>query len=93
MGNQTVNPRGFSVNRNADLARAVCEYDESVDELTGQIFREALSYMMEQPQTISRAIRITFIAKYLERIADHATNVAEMVVYMVEGKFIRHTVV
>ncbi|MEK7797863.1 MAG: PhoU domain-containing protein, partial [Nitrospirota bacterium] len=43
------------------------------------------------PQTITRAIRITFIAKYLERIADHATNVAELVVYLVEGKIIRHT--
>jgi phosphate transport system protein len=47
--------------------------------------------MIENPQTITRAIRITFIAKYLERIADHATNVAELVVYMVEGKIIRHT--
>lgn len=81
------------VNRNADLARAVCRSDESVDELTGQIFREALSHMINQPQTISRAIRVTFIAKYLERIADHATNVAEMVVFMVEGKMIRHTTV
>jgi len=47
--------------------------------------------MMENPQTISRAIRITFVAKYIERIADHATNVAEMVVDLVEGKIIRHT--
>jgi phosphate transport system protein len=47
--------------------------------------------MMEDPGTISRAIRITFVAKYIERIADHATNVAEMVVYLVEGKIIRHT--
>jgi phosphate transport system protein len=47
--------------------------------------------MMENPQTISRALRITFVAKYIERIADHAINVAEMVVYLVEGKIIRHT--
>lgn len=79
------------VNRNADLARKVCREDDFVDELTGQIFRELLSYMMEDPQTIRRAIRITFVAKYIERIADHATNVAEMVVYLVEGKIIRHT--
>ncbi len=79
------------VNRNADLARKVCREDDFVDELTGQIFRELLSYMMENPQTIRRAIRITFVAKYIERIADHATNVAEMVVYLVEGKIIRHT--
>lgn len=79
------------VNRNADLARKVCREDDFVDQLTGQVFRELLSYMMEDPQTIRRAIRITFVAKYIERIADHATNVAEMVVYLVEGKIIRHT--
>lgn len=78
------------VNRNAALARAVVRSDASVDELTGRIFRDALSSMIREPQTITRAIRITFIAKYIERIADHATNVAEMVVYMVEGKMIRH---
>jgi phosphate transport system protein len=81
------------VNRDAELARVVCRSDDPVDDMTGQIFRRALSYMTGQPQTISRAIRVTFIAKYLERIADHATNVAEMVVYMVEGKIIRHTTV
>jgi phosphate transport system protein len=81
------------VNRNADLARKVCRDDAFVDDLTGQIFRELLSYMIEDPQTIRRAIRITFVAKYIERIADHATNVAEMVVYLVEGKIIRHTTV
>jgi phosphate transport system protein len=69
----------------------VCREDDFVDELTDQVFRELLSYMMEDPQTIRRAIRITFVAKYIERIADHATNVAEMVVYLVEGKIIRHT--
>jgi len=79
------------VNRNADLARKVCREDDFVDDLTDQVFRELLSYMMEDPQTIRRAIRITFVAKYIERIADHATNVAEMVVYLVEGKIIRHT--
>ncbi|MFY9299560.1 MAG: phosphate signaling complex protein PhoU [Candidatus Nitrosotenuis sp.] len=79
------------VNRNSDLARKVCREDDFVDELTGQVFRELVSYMMEDPHTISRAIRITFVAKYIERIADHATNVAEMVVYLVEGKIIRHT--
>jgi phosphate transport system protein len=81
------------VNRNADLARKVCRADTFVDDLTSQIFRELLSYMMEDPQTIRRAIRITFIAKYIERIADHATNIAEMVVYLVEGKIIRHTTI
>lgn len=79
------------VNRNADLARKVCRDDDLVDDLTRQVFRELLSYMLEDPAAISRAIRITFVAKYIERIADHATNVAEMVVYLVEGKIIRHT--
>ena len=64
--------------------------DDEVDQLNGQIFRELLSYMVEDPQTITRAIRLLFIAKYLERIADHATNIAEMVVFMVKGKSIRH---
>jgi phosphate transport system protein len=79
------------VNNDAELARKVCRDDDFVDDLTHQLFRELLSFMLENPQTITRAIRITFIAKYLERIADHATNVAELVVYMVEGKIIRHT--
>jgi len=75
----------------AALAREVCADDDFIDDLTEQLFRELLSFMLENPATITRAIRITFIAKYLERIADHATNVAELVVYMVEGKIIRHT--
>lgn len=79
------------VSADADQARKVCRDDDFVDDLTHQLFRELLSFMLENPQTITRAIRITFIAKYLERIADHATNVAELVVYMVEGKIIRHT--
>jgi phosphate transport system protein len=79
------------VNHDATLARKVCTDDDFVDDLTHQLFRELLSFMLENPQTITRAIRITFISKYLERIADHATNVAELVVYMVEGKIIRHT--
>jgi phosphate transport system protein len=74
-----------------DLALKVCDDDDFIDVLTEQLFRELLSFMLENPATITRAIRITFIAKYLERIADHATNVAELVVYMVEGKIIRHT--
>ena len=75
----------------AVLARKVTADDDFIDDLTQQLFRELLSFMIENPQTITRAIRITFIAKYLERIADHATNVAELVVYMVEGKIIRYT--
>ena len=66
--------------------------DDFVDRLTEQLFRELLSFMIENPKTIGRAIRLSFVAKYIERVADHATNVAELVVYMVEGKIIRHTV-
>jgi len=79
------------VNRNSDLARKVCRDDDFIDDLNHQIFRELLSFMIEDPQTTTRAIRISFIAKYIERIGDHATNIAEMVVYLVEGKIIRHT--
>jgi phosphate transport system protein len=79
------------VNRNSELARKVCRDDDFIDDLNHQIFRELLSFMIEDPQTTTRAIRISFISKYLERISDHATNIAELVVYLVEGKIIRHT--
>ena len=78
------------VSRDAELARKVCRDDDFVDNLTEQLFRELISYMLEDPRTISRAARLTFIGKYYERIADHATNIAELVVYMAEGKIIRH---
>jgi phosphate transport system protein len=74
-----------------DLALKVCEDDQFVDELNVQIQRELLTFMMEDPATISRALKLNYISKYLERIADHATNVAEMVIFMVKGKDIRHT--
>jgi phosphate transport system protein len=80
------------VNRDAELARKVCRDDDFIDGLTEQLFRELLSFMLEDPRTITRSARLTFIGKYYERIADHATNVAELVVYMVEGKIIRHMV-
>lgn len=78
------------VNCDAKLARKVCRDDDFVDDLTEQLFRELVSFMLEDPRTITRGVRLTFIGKYYERIADHATNVAELVVYMVEGKIIRH---
>lgn len=78
------------VNRDSMLARKVTQADDYVDELNHQIFRELLTFMIEDPQTITRAIRISYVSKYLERIADHATNIAEMVVYLVEGRIIRH---
>ncbi len=78
------------VNRDTDRAQQVIERDRTVDAYYGQIFRELLTYMMEDPQNISRATRVQSIAKYLERIGDHATNLAEMVVFMAKGKDIRH---
>ena len=81
------------VHRNVDLAWKVIHDDDFIDGLTHQIFRELVSFMLEDPHTITRAIRITFVSKYLERIADHATNIAELVVYLVQGKIIRHTTI
>ncbi len=78
------------VAKDADLAMKVCEADDFVDDLNKQIFNELLMYMLQDPKTISRAVRLTAVTKYLERIADHATNIAEMVVYLVKGKVIRH---
>ena len=72
------------------LAIKVCEDDQFIDDLNDQIYRELLTFMIEDPRTIARATKITFVSKYLERIADHATNIAEMVVYLVEGRDIRH---
>jgi len=78
------------VRPDADLAAEVTLRDDIVDQLNVQVFRELLTFMMEDPKTISRATRLMFIGKYLERIADHATNIAEMVIFMVKGKDIRH---
>jgi len=78
------------VRRDAELARQVIPEDNKVDALKEQIFRELLTFMMEDPRTIPRAIRLILVSRHLERIADHATNIAEMVVFLVEGKNIRH---
>jgi phosphate transport system protein len=78
------------VNRDAELAQKVCRDDDFVDDITEQLFRELVSFMLEDKGNIARAARLTFIGKYYERIADHATNIGELVVYMVEGRIIRH---
>lgn len=78
------------VREDTDLALKVCKDDDQVDQLNAQIFREVITYMIEDPHTIARAMKISSISKYLERIADHATNIAEMVIFMVKGKSIRH---
>ncbi len=79
------------VKRDASLARQVIARDDEVDMLTEQSFRELLTYMLEDSRNISRAIRLTFVGKYFERMADAATNICEMVVYLAEGKVIKHS--
>jgi phosphate transport system protein len=78
------------VNRDEKLARAVCERDDEVDSLNDQIFRELLTYMMNDPATIDRSVGLILIGRHLERIADHATNIGEDVIYLVLGKTIKH---
>jgi phosphate transport system protein len=78
------------VREDAELALAVCNSDDAIDKLHEQLFRELLSFMVENPQTISRAMRLLFVSKSLERVGDHATNIGEMVIFMVKGRDIRH---
>jgi phosphate transport system protein len=78
------------VREDVELALKVCHDDDEVDILNDQLFRELISFMIEDPHTITRALRLTIVAKYIERVADHATNIAEMVIFMVKGKSIRH---
>lgn len=78
------------VREDTSLALKVCKDDEEIDQLNSQIFREVITFMIEDPHTINRAMKISSISKYLERMADHATNIAEMVIFMVKGKSIRH---
>lgn len=79
------------VNRDPARARAVIPRDKDVDALNKQLHRELSSYMIEKPTTITRCLNLMVISKSLERIADHATNVAEEVVYLYEARDIRHT--
>jgi phosphate transport system protein len=78
------------VQRDANAARRVIAMDDDLDRRMETVFRELLSFMLEDPRTISRAIRLIFIAKYFERIGDQATNICEQVVYMSEGTVIKH---
>src|SRR5437667_8477537 len=81
---------GF-VNRNTEKARATIPRDKEVDQINKQLHRELASYMVERPSTITRCLHLMTISKSLERIADHATNIAEEVVYLYEAKDIRHS--
>jgi len=78
------------LNGDVQKAIAVCHRDTEVDLLNKQLYRELSSFMVENPATISRALELMFISKSIERIADHATNIAEDVVFVVAGKDIRH---
>lgn len=77
------------VRRDPDLARSVIESDDEVDILRDQVFRELLTYMTADPTTIPRSLDLILISRNLERIADHATNIAEDVIYIVRGEDVR----
>jgi phosphate transport system protein len=78
------------VRKDSSQAARVTESDDEVDALYRQLFRELLSYMTEDPKTTTRALHLLLIARNMERIADHATNIAEDVIYYVEGRDVRH---
>jgi phosphate transport system protein len=75
--------------RDAEAARNVWRHDEEIDELYNSLFRELLTYMMEDPRTIGLCTHLLFIAKNIERAGDHATNIAETVYHMVTGSYMR----
>jgi len=78
------------INKDAKLARLVCERDATVDNLRDQILRELITYMSSDPSTIERSIHLIRISRSLERIADLSTNISEDVIFMVQGKVIKH---
>src|SRR4051812_14136950 len=82
---------GAFVSKDPAKARSVIPRDKDVDALNKQLHRELVSFVIEDPTTITRALNLMVISKSLERIADHATNVAEEVVYLYEGRDIRHS--
>ena len=78
------------VHHDAQLAQEVCRKDDDVDRINDQIFRELLTYMMEDPKSITRAVDLILVSRNLERVADHATNISEDVIFIEEGKNIKH---
>lgn len=78
------------INRDCSLALRVMQDEETVDAFRNQIFRTLLTYMMADPGTIQRAISLILISRNLERIGDHANNIAEEVIYWVQGRDVRH---
>ena len=80
------------VRRDVALAQAVLDEDDALDALKTQVFRELLTYMLQDPSTIEPSLDLILISRHLERIGDHATNVAEDVIFMVSAKDVRHHV-
>jgi phosphate transport system protein len=80
------------VRKDTKLAKDVIMRDDEVDDLKHEVLKELAFFMAQDPTTVYRAMKISFVAQYLERLADHATNIAEMVIYLVEGKIIRHMI-
>jgi len=78
------------INENLELTQKVHEHEQIVDDLNEQIFRELLTFMLDDSKTIQRAIFIMQVSKNLERIADHSKGIADMVIYMITGKSVRH---
>ena len=78
------------INEDKIIAREVIIRDDEVDDLNAGIWEELTAIMIRQPDTVSRAVKVTYISKYIERIGDHATNIAETIIYMVDGRIIRH---
>ncbi len=80
------------VRGDATRARQLCQRDDLVDDLNDQLFRELLTYMIEKPENVTRAMELILVARNLERVADLATNVAEEVVFIAEARIIKHHV-
>jgi phosphate transport system protein len=78
------------VNRDGEMARAILPADDDVDRIRDRIYQEMLGIMRTQPPLVDAAVHMMFIARNLERIADHATNIAEDIIYMVHGVDVRH---
>lgn len=76
--------------RDTELAKKVIERDDMIDELYHQVQRELITYMLEDPRNIKRAIHLSFVARHFERMADHAENIAEMTIYWSEGEVVKH---
>ena len=78
------------IKEDQELARDVCVRDDEIDELQDQVLRELITYMMSNPRNIERALQLIRITNSIERIADHSTNLCEDVIYIIEGKVIKH---